>query len=106
MTDILVKKTSLGREISVKGHSGDGVQREGSVVCAAISTLAQTIAQNLYDYENEGEADIVDISLKSGEAFFSYITDNESVNGVVDGLCKGFMLISESFPERVTFDII
>jgi len=106
VTDITVKKTSLGREIYIKGHAGDGVQKEGSVVCAAISTLAQTLAQNLFDYEDEGEVDIIGVSLKSGDAYFNYVTDNEDVNKVVDGICKGFYLVSDSFPERVAFDII
>lgn len=106
MTDITIKKTSLGREIYIKGHSGDGVQKEGSVVCAAISTLSQTLAQNLFDYEDEGEVDIIGVSIKSGESYFSYITDSENVNLVVDSICKGFMLVADCFPERVTFDYI
>ena len=106
MTDITVKKTSLGREITVKGHAGNGREKEGSVVCAGISTTCQIIAQNLYEFEDEGKADIIDVTLKSGNATISYITDNEKVNLVVDSICKGFMLISDCFPERVSFDII
>lgn len=106
MTDVIVKKTSLGREITIKGHAGDGRAKEGSVVCAALSTLAQTIAQNLYDAEDEGDADIIDITLKSGDTIISYITDNEDVNRVVDSICKGFWLVADCFPERAAFDII
>lgn len=106
MTDIILKKTGLGREITVKGHSGNGREKEGSVVCAAVSTLSQTIAQNLYEFEDIGEADIIDITLKEGEMVISYITDNENVNLIVDSICRGFCLVADCFPERVTFDII
>ncbi|MBQ8790763.1 MAG: ribosomal-processing cysteine protease Prp [Ruminiclostridium sp.] len=106
MTDIILKKTKLGRELTVKGHSGEDMTKAGSVVCAAISTLTQTIAQNLYEYEDEGEVDIIDITIKSGNTVLSYITDNENVNFLVDRICKGFWLVSDCFPDRVTFDVI
>ena len=101
MTKITIEKTSLGRTIKVRGHAGDGKSAEGSIICAAVSMLVQTLAQNIYDAEDEGIADIIDITLKSGEADISYITDSDSVNIAADGICKGFELLADSYPDTV-----
>ena len=101
MTKITIEKTSLGRTIKVRGHAGDGKSAEGSIICAAVSMLVQTLAQNIYDAEDEGLADIIDVTLKSGEADISYITDSDSVNIAADGICRGFELLADSYPDTV-----
>ena len=103
MTAVTIEKNSLGRNIRLMGHAGRN--KEGSIVCAAVSMLAQTIAQYLYDAECEGETDLIDISLKSGNAYISYITDEERVNDGVDAIATGFTLLSDNYPEMVSIDI-
>ncbi len=105
MTKIRANKTLLGRSIEINGHSANDAEssKQASLVCCAVSMLAQTIAQNVYDSEDEGTADIIDITLKSGEAVINYITDSEELNLVVDGICKGFELLCDSYPQYVDY---
>lgn len=42
-----------------------------------MTTLAQTIAQNVFDSEDTGDTDIIDVTLRSGQAVISYVTDDD-----------------------------
>ncbi len=101
MTTVTVEKSTLGRKITVDGHTSDRACREGNIVCAAVSMLVQTIAQNVYDAEDTGNADIIDVTLKAGDSCISYIADDDSLNVAVDGICKGFLLLAENYPDKV-----
>ncbi len=103
MTRVRIDKSRLGRDIYITGHcrnEGDK-SAEATLVCAAMTALAQTIAQNIYDSEDTGDTDIIDVTLKSGQAIISYVTDDENLNTAVDGICKGFDMLSENYPEYV-----
>lgn len=100
MTQIAIEKNYLGRNITITGHA-DGGGAEGKLVCAAVSMLAQTLANYLLDAEDSGRADIIDITLKSGDARISYITDEDDINEGADAICSGFALLCDSYPERV-----
>lgn len=101
MTKITIEKSPLGRNIKIRGHAGSCSSPKNSIICAAVSMLVQTLAQNICDAEDEGIADIIDVTLKSGEADISYITDSDSVNIAADGICRGFELLADSYPEAV-----
>lgn len=105
MTTINIEKTNLGRNISVSGHAStvndETSSADGRIICTAVSTITQTLAQYLLDAEDLGTADIIDITLKSGNARISYITDDDSVNIGADAICRGFWLLGDSFPDRV-----
>lgn len=103
MTRVRIDRSRLGRDIYITGHcqnEGDS-SKEASLVCAALTTLAQTIAQNVYDSEDTGDTDIIDVTLKSGQAIISYVTDDEGLNTAVDGISKGFFMLAENYPEYV-----
>ncbi|MCH5325526.1 MAG: ribosomal-processing cysteine protease Prp [Eubacterium sp.] len=103
MTEIKVNKTLLGRHISVVGHADRaGDMTKGNLICAALSILTQTMAENLLAAEDEGRADIITLDLKSGEADMEYITDDESVNSAFDAGVTGFALLAERYPETVS----
>ena len=54
-----------------------------------MTTLAQTIAQNVFDSEDTGDTDIIDVTLRSGQAVISYVTDDDGLNTAVDGILQG-----------------
>lgn len=41
------------------------------------------------------------MTLKSGQAIISYVTDDEGLNTAVDGISKGFFMLAENYPEYV-----
>ena len=105
MTRIRIDKHLTGRDIYITGHCRNGKDSaaEPILICEAVTALAQTAACNVYDSEDKGEADIIDITLKSGQAVISYITDNDTLNAVVDGICRGFFMLAENYPEYIEY---
>lgn len=105
MTRIRIDKHLTGRDIYITGHCSNGKDSavEPLLICEAVTALAQTAACNVYDSEDKGEADIIDITLKSGQAVISYITDSETLNAAVDGICRGFLMLAENYPEYIEY---
>ena len=105
MTRIRIDKHLTGRDIYITGHCSNGNDSavEPILICEAVTALAQTAACNVYDSEDKGEADIIDITLKSGQAVISYITDSETLNAAVDGICRGFSMLAENYPEYIEY---
>ena len=105
MTRIRIDKHLTGRDIYITGHCSNGKDSavEPLLICEAVTVLAQTAACNVYDSEDKGEADIIDITLKSGQAVISYITDSDMLNAVVDGICRGFFMLAENYPEYIEY---
>ena len=105
MTRIRIDKHLTGRDIYITGHCANGEDNsvEPVLICEALTALAQTAACNVYDSEDKGEADVIDITLKSGQAVISYITDSELLNAAVDGICRGFEMLSENYPEYIEY---
>ena len=104
MTRVRIDKSGLGRDIYITGHCANenSGSTEAALVCAAMTTLAQTIAQNVFDSEDTGDTDIIDVTLRSGQAVISYVTDDDGLNTAVDGICKGFDMLEENYPEYVS----
>ena len=105
MTRIRIDKHLTGRDIYITGHCSNGKDSavEPLLICEAVTALAQTAACNVYDSEDKGEADIIDITLKSGQAVISYITDSDMLNAAVDGICRGFSMLAENYPEYIEY---
>ncbi|MFR2154620.1 MAG: ribosomal-processing cysteine protease Prp [[Eubacterium] siraeum] len=79
MTRVRIDKSGLGRDIYITGHCANenSGSTEATLVCAAMTTLAQTIAQNVFDSEDTGDTDIIDVTLRSGQAVISCVTDDD-----------------------------
>ena len=88
MTRVRIDKSGLGRDIYITGHCANenSGSAEATLVCAAMTTLAQTIAQNVFDSEDTGDTDIIDVTLRSGQAVISYVTDDDGLNTAVDAV--------------------
>lgn len=100
MTEIKIRKTPLGRKITLNGHATHS-RGDGAVICTAISTVTQTLAEYLTRAEDDGNADIIDLTVKSGRAVIDYIADNDEVNIGVDAILCGYYLLAESFEDYI-----
>ncbi len=102
MTYVDVKRTLTGGRLSVTGHADRTEDAaRGNIVCAALSILAQTLAEYIMQAEDEQRADIIELTLKSGEAVIEFISEDEEVNGAFSAAVTGFSLLSDRYPELV-----
>lgn len=99
MTKITIKRNKNGHEIICDGHAYEAHGADGNLVCAAVSTIAQTIAY--YLYHNTSKARIGNITLKDGFFSASYTTDYDDIKNGVEAILSGFSLISDSYPDIV-----
>lgn len=79
--------------VTLEGHACSDVYGK-DLICAAVSTLALTLAANVEGKEN------AEVSLQPGN---SRISCHLEAAGVFDCICKGFQLLAEKFPEYVCF---
>ena len=98
MTKITIKRNKNGHEIICDGHAYEAHKAGGNLVCAAVSTIAQTIAYYLYNNTDKADGDI---TLKDGFFSASYITDYDDIKNGVEAILSGFSLISDSYPDIV-----
>lgn len=100
MTKITIKRNKNGHKIICDGHAYEAHGADGNLICAAVSTIAQTIAYYLYN--NSDKAQIGDITLKDGFFVASYTTtDYDDIKNGVEAILSGFSLISDSYPDIV-----
>lgn len=79
--------------VTLEGHALSDVYGK-DLICAAVSTLALTLAANVEGKEN------AEVSLQPGN---SRISCHPEAAGIFDCICKGFQLLAEKFPEHVYF---
>lgn len=99
MTKITIKRNKNGHEIICDGHAYEAHGADGNLVCAAVSTIAQTIAY--YLYHNTSKVRIGNITLKDGFFSVSYITAYDDIKNGVEAILSGFLLINDSYPDIV-----
>ena len=98
MTKITIKRNKNGHEIICDGHAYEAHKADGNLVCAAVSTIAQTIAYYLYNNTDKADGDI---TLKDGFFYANYITNYDDIKNGVEAILSGFSLISDSYPDIV-----
>lgn len=99
MTKISIKRNKNGHKIICDGHAYEAHGADGNLVCAAVSTIAQTIAYYLYN--NLDKAQISDITIKDGFFSANYTTDRKDIKNGVEAVLSGFLLINDSYPDIV-----
>lgn len=99
MTKITIKRNKNGHKIICDGHAYEAHGADGNLVCAAVSTIAQTIAYYLYN--NSDMAQISDITIKDGFFSANYTTDRKDIKNGVEAVLSGFLLINDSYPDIV-----
>ena len=104
MVDIKFIKAKEGHSILCKGHAYEASSPEGNLVCAAVSTVAQTIAYYLYSHDyNIKDKDIL---LKDGECSITYSTADKSIISGVEAISIGFDMLSDNYPDIVKIERI
>lgn len=104
MVDIKFIKTKEGHNILCKGHAYEASSPEGNLVCAAVSTVSQTIAY--YLYSNDYNLKDKDILLKDGECSITYSTADKGIITGVEAISTGFDMISDNYPDIVKIERI
>lgn len=104
MIDIKCKVKDGRYELSVKGHAGSDVKGRDTV-CAAVSTLVYTLAQNLKDCEKNGMIEEnPTIRLVEGDSYISYRpTEGQEQATLILflGIQRGFELLQSNNPRFV-----
>ncbi len=88
--------TTNDTEITVTGHAGAGPPGQ-DIVCAAVSTLVQTLAGAL----EQLTPDAADCILKSGSAEIRLHRSSVKARLLMDAFCIGAAAIAEGYPNYV-----
>lgn len=93
--------------VAIKGHAYSG-EKGHDLVCASATILAHTLATLAKNMEKEGHIKYPTIELASGDALISCNVPNRfkpTVTFAFDAICAGFELLSQSYPENISYEI-
>lgn len=89
-------RVEIGRDhLQIIGHSGYGVRGE-DIVCAAVSTLSQSLGQALIDMGIETDR----IKFSPGEAEIRFVPDSRT-DGAMAVVRAGFLFLAAAYPGYV-----
>lgn len=95
-------------DLTVKGHAGAAPKGE-DIVCAAVTILTRTFAQNARIMDRSGIVSGLRIELEPGNAHISCkpAKKYKSVaRTVLEGICLGFEMLEQEYPEYVKFKAV
>lgn len=105
MIEIVYEKRT--HSLVVSGHAGAGKKGE-DIVCAAVSALVLTLAENVDVLVETGTAAESVIDVKDGSARLA-CTAKKGMEPVVrcifDAVCCGFSLVARMHPEHVKYEV-
>lgn len=93
--------------VEINGHAMSG-EAGHDLVCAAASILAYTLAQNLKSMKKSSEIYRYTLELDVGRAFISCVPHARckvDTRLVFDAVCTGFALLSNQYPEYVSYEV-
>ena len=93
--------------VTIEGHAQSG-EIGHDLVCASVSTLAYTLAAFVENMKAAGQTRYPTIELKEGQAIIACNTSNKYKNSVkiaFDAICGGFELLSQSYPDNISYEI-
>lgn len=91
--------------VTVKGHAGTAPAGE-DLVCAAVSALTYTLAENVAQLHRLGKVTEPEIRLENGDAEISCVPVEgyRSIVRVIFGaVCIGFALLAEKYPGAISY---
>ena len=97
----------LYNRVTVEGHAGAGPEGH-DLVCAAVSTLALTLAGNVAHMESQGAVRDVITKLEEGNAEIQcspYRRYKDSVEQIFRSICVGFELLATKYPKNISYDV-
>lgn len=94
--------------LTVTGHAGAG-KKGNDIVCAAISVLVLTLAENVRALANTGTAKAHCVQVREGEAKIR-CTPVSCMDAVVqcifESVCCGFEVVQQMYPDHVDYQCI
>ena len=93
--------------VTVEGHAGSGPEGH-DLVCAAVSTLALTLAGNVSYMQMQEAVHGVITDLAEGKAEIQctpYRRYKDSVEQIFRAICVGFELLATKYPENISYDV-
>lgn len=106
MTEIIYNLKD--KRVTIKGHAQSD-EKGKDLVCAAVSALACTLAENIAGYASEIEGIRTHIRLDEGDAEIACTECPPEFNKVIDlvfcTICTGFEKLAETYPENVKYTL-
>lgn len=93
-------------ELIIKGHSGTGEKTGKDIICAGVSALACTLAQDLRILERRGAVTKYEMRLEEGDTRLACVPTEvhaEQVELVMDALIMGMAMMADSYPQNVSY---
>ena len=93
--------------VTVEGHAGSGPEGH-DLVCAAVSTLAMTLAANVSFMRAQDCVHSEILKLDEGNAEIQctpYRRYKDSVEQIYRSICVGFELLSTKYPENISYSV-
>ena len=93
--------------VSISGHAFSG-EAGHDLVCAGVSALAYTLAANVGNMEDQGQAEDVKIKLEKGCGIIRCKAVNgceDMVRRIFEAVCVGFEIMSANFPKNISYSV-
>lgn len=93
--------------VTVMGHAGTAPAGE-DLVCAAVSGLCYTLAENVEQLHRLGKVRNPVIRLESGDSEIACSPVHgykNVVRIVLESVCLGFSLLAERYPEAISYSV-
>ncbi|MBP3703634.1 MAG: ribosomal-processing cysteine protease Prp [Lachnospiraceae bacterium] len=90
--------------VKLSGHAGYAPPGENDIVCAAISMIFYTFINTIETWKKKNSIEIA-YEDKEGKAWVSvtYREDDKKVQGSVEMLVTGFLMLKEKYPQNINF---
>ena len=93
--------------VTVKGHAYSGDPGH-DLVCAAASILAYTLAANMQNMVEQGDARSLVMELNVGNAEVSCIPKTKYkhiATLTIDAICAGYELLARNYPSFISYEV-
>ena len=105
MVEILYKRNS--HSLRLRGHAGAGEPGKDPV-CAGVSALTLTLADNVAQLVTQGSADRPLLRLESGDSWIRCRSTGRMkpvVTLIFDSICSGFQLLHTLYPDYIDYRV-
>ena len=93
--------------VSIRGHAFSG-EAGHDLVCAGVSALAYTLAANVGNMEDQGQAKEVKINLDKGHGVIrckAVEGCEDMVRRIFEAVCVGFEVMAINFPKNISYSV-
>lgn len=107
MTTVNINTVNGITVVSVAGHAEYSKDHK-DIVCAAISTITQSLLQTLKYYEEQKKCRILSEQIKEdiGTALFSFSSREKAVtDALINMAAMGYMMLENAYPKNISVNI-